>query len=354
MAMQSLHQEDPGVKPQVAVTWRSIGLGLFLVVVLDVVAVYVRYVFQGSLMDYSHIPMAMMMVLMVMVFGLAIAARLTGFLPSPGEWHTVLIMGLIGASLPGFGLVGYLIGYISAPHYFATDQNAWDRHLHPHLPNWLVPSNEGSAMAWFYEGLPRGASIPWDVWILPLFWWFTVAAAAFVMMACVASIFRKQWVQNERLAFPAMAPLVDMISEPGDGKGWMPAFTRSWLFWIGFAISFGVLAWNCINYFLPGFPIFPIYSGRWYWIDRQMPPIRGYMGLYTIFFSYFASLDVLFSLWFFDLVFILQGGWLNKMGYRAISPFYYTGVYSWQTRGAFLVLILSTFWVARRHLGQST
>lgn len=352
MALDARHLQQ-GVldeQSQPAVTVRSVGLGVFLVIALDLLAIYVRYVFHGALMTYSHVPMAMLIALMIMMFGLAIVAKLTGWVLSKGEWHAILAMGIVGAALPGFGLTGYLLGYITAPYYFATEENEWAEHLHPHLPNWLLPSDEGNAVAWYYEGLPSGAEIPWGVWLLPLFWWTTVVAAAFVMLACVAVIFRKQWVQNERLVFPAMAPLIDMVSEPGDGKRWLPAFTRSRLFWIGFAIAFGVLAWNCINYFLPGFPRFPIYRSRWYWIDRQLPPIRGYFGIFTVFFSYFASLDVLFSIWFFDLVFIFEGGQLSKWGYKAITPYYRTGVYYWQTFGAFVVFVASAFWVARKHL----
>ncbi len=350
MSLNTQEQQETLPLPQLAVTLRAVGWGVFLVIALDVLAIYISYVFHGSLMTYSHIPMAMLMVMVLLMIALAVGGRLMGYLLSVGEWHTILSMGLVGAALPGFGLVGYLIGYISAPYYFATEENAWETYLHPHLPNWLVPSNAGNAIAWYYEGLPRGANLPWDVWVLPMFWWMTVVAAAFVMLSCVAAIFRKQWVQHERLIFPAMAPLMDMVSEPGDGQKWLPAFTHNRLFWIGFGISFGILAWNCINYFLPGFPQFPIYGSQWYWIDRQMPPIRGYLGLFTIFFSYFASLDVLFSVWFFDLLFILEGGWLNKLGYTAISPYYYSGVYFWQTKGAFYVMIASTFWVSRRHL----
>lgn len=351
MALDAQHlQQDVDEQSQPAVTMRAVGLGLFLVIALDLLAIYVRYVFHGALMTYSHVPMAMLIVLMLMMFGLAIIAKMTGWVLSKGEWHAILAMGIVGAALPGFGLTGYLLGYITAPYYFATEENEWAEHLYPHLPNWLLPSNEGNAVAWYYEGLPSGAEIPWGVWLLPLFWWTTVVAAAFVMLACVAVIFRKQWVQNERLVFPAMAPLIDMASAPGDGKRRLPEFTRSRLFWIGFAIAFGVLAWNCINYFLPGFPRFPIYRSRWYWIDRQLPPIRGYFGIFTVFFSYFASLDVLFSIWFFDLVFIFEGGQLSKWGYKAITPYYRTGVYYWQTFGAFVVFVASAFWVARKHL----
>ena len=351
MALDAQHlQQDVDEQSQPAVTVRAVGLGLFLVIALDLLAIYVRYVFHGALMTYSHVPMAMLIVLMLMMFGLAIIAKMTGWVLSKGEWHAILAMGIVGAALPGFGLTGYLLGYITAPYYFATEENEWAEHLYPHLPNWLLPSNEGNAVAWYYEGLPSGAEIPWGVWLLPLFWWTTVVAAAFVMLACVAVIFRKQWVQNERLVFPAMAPLIDMASAPGDGKRRLPEFTRSRLFWIGFAIAFGVLAWNCINYFLPGFPRFPIYRSRWSSNDRKLPPIRGYFGIFTVFFSYFASLDVLFSIWFFDLVFIFEGGQLSKWGYKAITPYYRTGVYYWQTFGAFVVFVASAFWVARKHL----
>ena len=181
-------------------------------------AIHIRYVYHGSLMTYSHVPMAMLMVFVSMLILLSVIARLTGWVVSSGEWHVILAMGIVGATLPCFGLTGYLLGYLSAPSYFATPENAWVRWLLPLVPSWLVPSNQSNAVSWFYEGLPTGATIPWDSWILPLLWWFTMIAAAFVTMACVATILRKQWVENERLVFPAMAPLMDMVDQPGNGK----------------------------------------------------------------------------------------------------------------------------------------
>jgi len=345
----ALPSEDAG---RGGVTLRAVGLGLGLVAALDILAIYFRYIVHGSLMTYSHIPMAMLIIFTLMIFGGAIASRLTGVALSSSEWHTILAMGIVGAAVPGFGLSGYVLGYMGAPYYFATEANEWDKYLHPYIPEWLIPNDEARVVTWFFEGVPKGAEVPWGAWALPLLWWGTMIVAAFVVLACVAVIFRKQWVQNERLVFPAMAPLIDMVSSPGSGKRFLPEFTRDYIFWIGFGITFGVIAWNCLNYFIPGFPRFPIYSGRWYWIDRQFPPIRGFLGIFTICFSYFASLDVLFSLWFFDLLFIIEGGSLNKMGLTAISPYYYRGVYYWQTKGAFVVLVCSVFWVARHHLRE--
>ena len=301
-------------------------------------------------MTYSHIPMAMLMVLMILMFGLAAVAKMTGWVLSKGEWHAILAMGIVGAALPCFGLTGYLIGYITAPYYFATEENAWAKHLYPHLPNWLLPSNEGDAVAWFYEGLPRGAKIPWGVWVLPLFWWTTIVAAAFVMLACVAVVFRKQWVQNERLVFPAMAPLIDMGIRAGR---WQAVVARvhaqsvvldriRHCVW-GAGVELHQLLFAGVSA-LSHLPVSVVLESTGHC------PRSGYFGIFTVFFSYFASLDVLFSIWFFDLVFILEGGQLSQWGYKATTPYYRTGVYYWQTFGAFVVFVSSTFWVARKHL----
>jgi len=97
-------EESPGTVPSENVTVRAIALGLLLVVALDILAIYFRYVVHGSLMTYSHIPMAMLIIFTVMVFVGAVLSRTTGIAVSPGEWHTALAMGIVGAAVPGFGL----------------------------------------------------------------------------------------------------------------------------------------------------------------------------------------------------------------------------------------------------------
>lgn len=338
---------------------RAVLLGLGLVVGIDVLAIHVKYLLpRGPMMAYSHVPMVVLIGFVLMLLVGAVVARGTRQPLSPSEWHTILAMGIVGAAVLLYGYSGYLISYMGAPHYFATGENEWANYLHPYISEWLFPGNEEQAVTWFWEGLPRGAQLPWGKWILPLFWWGGLTLAAFVLYACVTTIFRKQWIHYEKVAFPAMAPLVEMASHPGDGKGFLPAFTRNTLFWIGFWIVFGMIAWNCVNYFIPTFPQFPIYAqgsaahqgGRWIWIDRNFPPIYGILDIFTICFSYFATVEVLFSIWFFDLLFILEGGLLNRIGFVATSPYYYSGVCSWQTKGAFFFLVLSTTWAARSQI----
>ena len=70
-------------------TLRSLGIGLILVIGLDLVAVYVRYIFHGSLMTYSHIPMSMLMMFMLLLLGASAFSKYTGIFLSSSEWHIV-------------------------------------------------------------------------------------------------------------------------------------------------------------------------------------------------------------------------------------------------------------------------
>ena len=140
-------QTDPGHGPlpktqRRGLTLRSVLLGLVLVVGLDGTAIYLRYVYHGSLMTYSHIPMAMLIVFTLLIFATAVAGRLTGFVLSPSEWHTILAMGVVGATVPGYGVTGHLIGLMAAPYYYQLPYRTtipWEVHVHPYLPGLALP-----------------------------------------------------------------------------------------------------------------------------------------------------------------------------------------------------------------------
>ena len=96
-----------------------------------------------------------------------------------------------------------MIANIGAPYYFPSSENGWEAELYPYLVDWAVVTDV-TAVKWFYEGLPRGESIPWDAWFTPLFWRLSLVASIGVFCYCFVAMFRKQWVENERLAFPLM------------------------------------------------------------------------------------------------------------------------------------------------------
>ncbi len=336
------------------VTLRAILFGLCIATLIGPMGDAVRYILHASFMAYSHMPMGNLILYLLSTLILAPLAWWFGkrFAFSPSEWITIFCMGFIASMGPTYGISGYLVGLMVGPYYFATPENEWSKYLQPYMPHWLIPTNDGSVMTWFYEGLPQGVPIPWNIWAVPLFWWFTFICAVGFVCACAAILLRRQWSENERLVYPAMEPIIEMTTRVGRGTRFFPEYMQGKAFWIGFALTTFVFGWNMISWAYPQFPRFPTAYARWTFFSRDYPPALFFLSTVVICFSYFASLEILFSIWFFDLLFIVEGGILNRLGVRAISPYYGTGRYYWQTSGAFFSLALWGVWVARLHFAD--
>ena len=266
------------------------------------------------------------------------------------ELLVVLAMGLVGAAIPAYGLTSFFLGMISVPYYRATPENQWTELVHPHLPTWLTPSNEGGAMRWLFEGLPYGMDVPWDVWYVPMFWWLSLIAAITVASIAISTILRKQWSENERVTYPMLGPPVSLAeaADAGDRDGLFS--TR--LFWVGFGLIFLVKGWNIISYFIPGFP--QIWLGQqWLYFARYYPPQHTGINFFTIGFAYFANIDLLFSILVFHLLYMNEIALSRRIGLAITAK---TGpgdpVAGLQSAGAFIALVVWTFFTARQHLAE--
>ena len=220
-------------------TLRAILLGTLMAILVNIGSIYSRYVMASTRTDYGHLSIAVL-IPFVLLLGLNIlirALRRKSAL-SKSELIVVFVMGMIAATIQGEWLAGYLLGTISAPYYFASPENQWGEYLFPHIPNWLVVTNE-TALRGFYEGSPEGQSIPWMAWMIPLFWWAGFLGALLLANFSIAVIMRKQWVERERLAFPlAKVPL--MLADSPSGSV-LPHFMKSPLFLIGFFSVFLII-----------------------------------------------------------------------------------------------------------------
>ena len=334
--------------------FRAIVVGAALAALINVWEPFGDYVSRGLWMRFGYISVAVLLPFILLVFPVNIALRLIdrrlGFAP----WELVIVfsMGMVAAIFPTLGLLGFLLSYISAPFYYASPESFWASWMSRTMPRWLAPSDTGPAVEWLFNGLPSGESIPWGVWVVPLAWWGLLIGALFLCSFCTMAILRRQWVDNERLSFP-LAELPMLLTQKAPGRSVWPAVAHRPLFWLGFGIPFFVICWNMVAYFRPTFPQIPFQKWGRIQFGPNFPSILCKANFFVMGFAYFTPLNILFSVWLFHLLFILEQAAFNTIGLDIGKPDNWGCPWSaacgWQNWGAFLVLVLLGFWMARRH-----
>ena len=335
-------------------TGRATAVGLMAVVTVTLAGPYSEWVVRSSYMTTNYFPLGLAFIFIFLVAVLNPLLKLVGRCYGLGgdELGVVHMMLIAAVSVPTYGITGYVISIAASPFYYATTENGWAEYLHHYIPRWVVPGG-GPEVAWFFEGLPAGASIPWRVWLAPLFWWGSLIAATLALCVCLVAIFRKQWVEQERLSFPVVhVPLAMM--EGAEDKRLLPRFMRSRLFWVGFGIAAFKIVWNIPGYFNSGWPGLPpvilrIPQGQIF------PGISTILSLPLVGVTYFANVDVIFSIWVFYLVNLAEVTLFNRTGFSIGPPEMHSirpSALSWQAFGAFAAIVLGGIWVAREHLRE--
>ncbi|MCX8083039.1 MAG: hypothetical protein N3D17_06580, partial [bacterium] len=262
----------------------------------------------------------------------------------PPELITVYIMMIVACAIPSWGFTMNLIGLLGGIFYYATPVNQWEEIVHPHLPKHLFPQNRDAIWA-IYEGLPKGAKIPWNVWIEPLGNWFLFIVVFYFMSICLMVMLRKQWIEKERLTYPLTELPTSMVNEE------VPLY-RNKIMWMGFLIPFVLYSLIGLNKFFPSVPT-PLFSFSFPIFNRAFS-ITLKIFFEVIGLAYFMSTSVLLSVWFFALIFILETGFLNRIGFSIgpTQPFSDPApqIVALQSLGAVIVLSVSCIWFGRRHL----
>lgn len=344
-ARRLIRQEERFGRP---ITLRAVAIGFLASAIIAALDPYGLYVIQGSYMtlDYST-PAAVFAFFVLVVIINGLWKRLSAHTAlGPAELITIYVMMITACVVPTLGLTAQILPVLAAVTYYANPANGWDRLIHPHLHPLLVPRDK-EAIRLFFEGKP-GATVPWEVWLPPLLAWMPLILALYFVMIAVMVIFRRQWMDRERLAFPVTQLPLEMVSE-------QEPLLRKRLFWLGFALPFAVGSLIALHNYVPAVPAppvfthIPIFRETVTWTFRFSFPMLG--------FFYLANLDALFSLWFFNLLFMVVRGYLNIYGVEIREdlggaygtpyiPYKYLGM------GAMLMLVATSLWSARAHLSD--
>ncbi|MFC1718781.1 DUF6785 family protein [Candidatus Poribacteria bacterium] len=253
----------------------------------------------------------------------------------------------IAVSMSSIGMVRYFLPVLTAPFYFATPENEYNI-FNKHLPDWFVVS-DSRALKESYEGSLDG-SVPWGAWIVPLLVWTAFFIVLFWTMLCILVIFRRRWVEKERLTFPVVQFALEIAREDENKRSLVAPFFKNHIMWIGFSISFFYNLLNILNAIYPNVPA----PGKSFNIgaiftDRPLNAIRPMSFQYRpaiIGIGYLMPMGVNMSVWVFYFVLKFESVMASIMGYQIPGfPFVHN-----QSAGAFLALMIFLCWVARHEI----
>ena len=346
---------SPAPQPFPIIRLPAMLTGLGLCALISVGLPYGEFVVKGTRLGLSSSTPAAFFLLFWLV---ALVQPLLGLVRrqwafNRAELLLITAMMMLATAIPSRGFTGATIPAISSVLYYATPENSWAELLVPHIPTWMVVQDE-VAIKQFYEGLPRGESIPYGAWVEPLCWWLLFMAAFYLVLICAMVIMRRQWMDHERLLYPLVQVPLGMI-EDGTRPARIKPFLRNPIMWAGFAVP-AIL--NTINSFSHYYEFAPR-------VDINLPLALGHdavvlrlrlnylmMGL-----AYFINTGISGSLWFFYLLAKAQEWACSTLGiftteqldaYSHAGPT--TGMLSHQSMGAMLALVVLGLWTARGHL----
>jgi hypothetical protein len=169
-------------------------------------------------------------------------------------------------------------------------------------------------------------------------------------------ILRKAWVDHEKLSYPLVAVPMEMVAGTDDRARKLPTFLKGNLFWVAALFAFLLFVMNSLSWFYPLVPSVSMYPhGGYFRFTRYSPGVYVQpLQFFTMGFAYFSNTQVLFSVIFFYLLHVVEGGVQNRLGYQIEAS---TDTFSadppteaWQCFGALAFMVVWRLWVARFHL----
>ncbi|MCM8802047.1 MAG: hypothetical protein NC827_01890 [Candidatus Omnitrophica bacterium] len=316
--------------------YKAIIGGVFLCILLCFFEIFTLLIIDGSpfASDFSTGGALFLTFIFILLFGKFFSIQ---------EKSIIYLMILISCSIVSWGFVLNLIGFIAGIYYFSTPTNEWDKFIHPNLPKFLF-IRDYETLRYFYEGLPEGIGIPYKLWFSLLFKWFLFIVGFYFLSIFLFSIFRKQWIEKEKLLFPLTELPSRLISENN--------FIKDRLMWAGFFIPFFIYSLRGISLIFPSFPKVNLYG--------SISAFRGQFGFplnlhfEVIGLSFLMPKDVLLSVWLFAFIYIILTGFFKLTGYTIGYTIPYTDPAPQQLAffsfGALIIYAVSSFFNARSYL----
>lgn len=328
---------------------RSILLGLLLI------PVNCYWIFQIEVMWYAGHPTTISLFFNVILFLVAIALA-NGVLhrvwPSQAlnaaELVVIYVMLSLASAMCGHDMIQVLTPILCHPFHFATAENNWAELFCDKLPRWLMVDSPEAVDSFYSGGSSLYLGQNWRPWLPVVLRWTGFLTVLVFTTVCLNVLFRKEWTENERLAFPVVGLPHAIATRP-------KALCWNAYFLIGFLVAGSISLINGLHHLVPAFPYVPVKP------HNLWPLIRGLGHPWTaagsirvayypsvIGISFLMPLDLMFSCWFFYLFWRAEAIFLAWIGVAPKLGPYITQ----QATGGYLAIAAGALWIGRSHLKE--
>lgn len=335
--------------------YRAILLGLLLVPVNVYVLMYMEVATNQGIAGTGGGPYpstislfgnTILFLVVLTVLNSLLARRLPQLALDRGELLVIYVMLVISTAIVSIDFLDVLVPMMTYPFRFATPENHWVQLVHPHIPTWISVRDPAAIKGWYEGHANMYDPAILRAWMVPVSVWSGVVLTMLFAMFCINTIVRQQWIVHDKLQFP-IVELPMQITEPGH------RLLKSKLMWAGFALSGGICLLNGLSVLYPSVPSIPVKMWDISPLLVNKPfnaigwtPISFYP--YGIGLAFLLPLDMLFSCWFFFVMWRVI---------RIVGAFY--GVYdatpnfpfmNQQALGAYYLIGVFAIWSGRKHL----
>ncbi len=258
--------------------------------------------------------------------------------------------------------MGVINPYIHSYALYRSGDTRFDKYINPYTNDWFfIPVRLADQFEDYRNG---GFGFSYFLTKLPLWWryigsWTLLVSLVCMAMLCINSLFRDEWANREKLAFPIIqVPMEIAKMGVGQSKIWKKS-----TFYLPFLFMFVIDNINGLHFVYPSVPLINVRFISDLALLFPNPPFNAIgwtpIGVfpYMAVIGFFMPTDLLFSCIFFFFfrkamqVFTFSMGYVDSAGTFGgggliPSPPYF----SEQSWGAFLALFVTSVWVARGYL----
>lgn len=264
---------------------------------------------------------------------------------TPAEMLIFYAILTVATGSAGHDTVEMLTQTIGYPFWFATPENEWEELFFKDLPRWLMVDDKKVLEGFYKYDEDFYQYRVFMTWLKPLLFWAGFLIVLYICMICIDILFKRQWVENEKLSFPiAQVPLGLMNPRL--------LLYRDKTFWYGFS---GATFLSLVNGLHRLYPVVPgITYGKldlteffsekpWNAMDVTYIEFLPFIVGLAFFIPVTLSFSTWFFYWFWKLEMVL--GSIVGFHYLPWFPGYWT-----QGMGAVIILFFMFVFWTKGHL----